>query len=283
MPIHSEGGVAGRTRHRLEPWRPQSSVAGIDDVLPAIVRQVGKRATVMIDSGVRSGSDVVAAAWRAAVLGGKAFYGLGALAPDGPGHVIDLPDPDAAALATCPHGWIMRSVVIRHDRALVSDPARFSSIADGAIPRRRSHSGPRRKASSPPDRRRSVRGRRLRRRDRGDRKLSTSASSPEDTAFRYHLRSQRQFFSEARTAVFMRTCCNMVQQAEHDVLHQHLVADRRFAGSAQPLRYIDQIGSAMRRMVSDVAPIVEGECQRTPQCERGLARAPLSRINERDT
>ena len=31
------------------------------DVLPAIVRQVGTRATVMMDSGVRSGSDIVRA------------------------------------------------------------------------------------------------------------------------------------------------------------------------------------------------------------------------------
>jgi L-lactate dehydrogenase (cytochrome) len=63
------------------------------DVLPAIVRAVGGRATVMLDSGVRSGLDVV----RAVALGadaafaGKAFlWGLGALGPRGPGHVIDL-------------------------------------------------------------------------------------------------------------------------------------------------------------------------------------------------
>jgi isopentenyl diphosphate isomerase/L-lactate dehydrogenase-like FMN-dependent dehydrogenase len=63
------------------------------DVLPAIVRAVGGRATVMMDSGVRSGLDVV----RAVALGadaafaGKAFlWGLGALGAEGPLHVIDL-------------------------------------------------------------------------------------------------------------------------------------------------------------------------------------------------
>jgi (S)-mandelate dehydrogenase len=63
------------------------------DVLPAIARAVGGRATVMLDSGVRSGLDVV----RAVALGadaafaGKAFlWGLAALGAEGPGHVIDL-------------------------------------------------------------------------------------------------------------------------------------------------------------------------------------------------
>ena len=63
------------------------------DALPAIVRQVGKRATVMMDSGVRSGSDVVRACalGAAAAFAGKAFlWGLGALGEEGPGHVIDL-------------------------------------------------------------------------------------------------------------------------------------------------------------------------------------------------
>jgi (S)-mandelate dehydrogenase len=63
------------------------------DVLPAIVKAVGKKATVALDSGIRSGQDVM----RALALGadaafaGKSFlWALGALGDDGPGHLIDL-------------------------------------------------------------------------------------------------------------------------------------------------------------------------------------------------
>jgi (S)-mandelate dehydrogenase len=63
------------------------------DVLPAIVAAVGSRATVMVDSGIRGGLDVV----RALALGAKAgfagrpfLYGLAALGPIGAAHVVDL-------------------------------------------------------------------------------------------------------------------------------------------------------------------------------------------------
>jgi L-lactate dehydrogenase (cytochrome) len=63
------------------------------DVLPAIVAAVGRKATIVLDSGIRSGQDVM----RALALGanaafaGKSFlWAVGALGDAGPGHLIDL-------------------------------------------------------------------------------------------------------------------------------------------------------------------------------------------------
>ncbi len=93
------------------------------DALPAVVRAVAGRAAVMLDSGVRSGLDVV----RAMALGadaafaGKAFlWGLGALGPHGPGHVIDLIIDETKSVlgqvgARGPAG--ARSVGVRHPGA----------------------------------------------------------------------------------------------------------------------------------------------------------------------
>lgn len=94
------------------------------DALPAIVKQVGNRATVMMDSGIRSGTDVVRAyaLGAAAAFAGKAFlWGLGALGEEGPSHVIDiLIEETQAALgqlgARRPEE--VRSVAIRHHGAL---------------------------------------------------------------------------------------------------------------------------------------------------------------------
>ena len=103
------------------------------DVLPAIAAAVGGRATVMMDSGIRSGPT-----WRArsrsaptAAFAGKAFlWGLGALGDEGPGHVIDLMIDEMKSA----FGQIgarrpaeARSVVIRHPGAL-----RFLICAGGA-------------------------------------------------------------------------------------------------------------------------------------------------------
>ena len=94
------------------------------DVLPAIVAQVGKRATVLYDSGIRSGTDVVRAyaLGAAAAFAGKAFlWGLGALGEEGASHVIDLLIEETQAAfgqlgAKIPQE--ARSVVIRHGGAM---------------------------------------------------------------------------------------------------------------------------------------------------------------------
>jgi len=94
------------------------------DALPAVAAAVGKRATVMMDSGVRSGLDVV----RAIALGadaafaGKAFlWSVGALGADGPAHVIDIMvDEMRSALGQigARNPLEARSVVVRHPGAL---------------------------------------------------------------------------------------------------------------------------------------------------------------------
>jgi isopentenyl diphosphate isomerase/L-lactate dehydrogenase-like FMN-dependent dehydrogenase len=70
------------------------------DALPAVAAKVAGRATVMMDSGIRSGADVVRALalGAQAVFAGKAFlWGLGALGSRGPAHVIDLLTEEAQA------------------------------------------------------------------------------------------------------------------------------------------------------------------------------------------
>ena len=64
------------------------------DALPAIVAAVGKnRATIVLDSGVRSGQDVmraVALGANAAFAGKSFLWAVGALGDEGPDQLIDL-------------------------------------------------------------------------------------------------------------------------------------------------------------------------------------------------
>jgi (S)-mandelate dehydrogenase len=94
------------------------------DVLPAVVARVGNRVPVLMDSGIRSGADVVRALalGARAVLAGKAFlWSLGALGERGPEYAARLlADETRAALGQIGAGSPAAAgdVLIRHPGAL---------------------------------------------------------------------------------------------------------------------------------------------------------------------
>jgi (S)-mandelate dehydrogenase len=94
------------------------------DALPAVVDAVGVAASVMFDSGVRSGIDVVRAMALGAefVFSGRPFmYGLGALGTAGPGFVADFYAEEISAamrqIGTASFAEV-RALTIRHPGAL---------------------------------------------------------------------------------------------------------------------------------------------------------------------
>lgn len=93
------------------------------DVLPAIARQVGGRAIIIFDSGVRSGVDVARAVALGAdlVLVGKAvLWSLGALGSRGPRHLLDVMIEDCRATLGqlgCHAPAALRDIAVRHRAA----------------------------------------------------------------------------------------------------------------------------------------------------------------------
>jgi isopentenyl diphosphate isomerase/L-lactate dehydrogenase-like FMN-dependent dehydrogenase len=93
------------------------------DCLPAIAAAIGKRASVLYDSGVRTGVDVARAIALGAdaCLAGKAFlWSLGALGEKGPAHMINIfVDELRASLGQlgCATVGDLRQVPVRHPGA----------------------------------------------------------------------------------------------------------------------------------------------------------------------
>ena len=93
------------------------------DTVPAIAAAVGKRMTILYDSGVRTGVDIARAIALGAdgCLAGKPFlWSLGALGEKGPPHLIGvLIDELRAALGQlgCPTVRDLRQVAVRHPGA----------------------------------------------------------------------------------------------------------------------------------------------------------------------
>ena len=111
------------------------------DALPAVVAAVGDKATVLIDSGIRSGQDVM----RALALGAKAafagktfLWAVAALGDEGPAQLIDLYIDELKRLARPDRRAVDRRRPQRRvlhpgqDRVLEGKPSPLS-FRDGAL------------------------------------------------------------------------------------------------------------------------------------------------------
>ena len=100
------------------------------DVLPEIVEAAGDRLEVLVDSGFRRGSDIVAAlalGARAILLGRAHLYGLAAAGEAGVRHCIDILAEEVRMTmqlcGVCSIGELHRGLLRRREVAAAPDPA----------------------------------------------------------------------------------------------------------------------------------------------------------------
>ena len=103
--------------------RQNEALPSAIDTLPAVAKQVNHRATIILDSGVRSGTDVArsVALGADAAFASKAFlWSLGAIGKKGPTHLIKILQNELGATLGqlgCHTVSDLKSVLTRHPGA----------------------------------------------------------------------------------------------------------------------------------------------------------------------
>ncbi len=104
--------------------RQLEAAPAVIDVLPAIARAVGSKATVLFDGGIRSGLDVVRtiALGAKAAFAGRAFlYGVGAIGTEGADYVTEMFAQEigvAMRQLGAPNFAAVHDLTVRHPGAL---------------------------------------------------------------------------------------------------------------------------------------------------------------------
>jgi isopentenyl diphosphate isomerase/L-lactate dehydrogenase-like FMN-dependent dehydrogenase len=116
------------------------SVATLD-ALPAIAHRVGDRAEILLDGGVRRGTDIVKALClgaKAVCIGRPYLYGLGARGPEGVAHVLRILKEEVSRTMTLmgvdrledlDESWLLPAQAVVRDDDLAGRRAGLSDVS----------------------------------------------------------------------------------------------------------------------------------------------------------